>query len=139
MGARLMNIDSEWDDNQPIYRQLRDFVVTTILDGSLPECEALPSVRRLAAEFRVSPLTVLKSYQQLVSEGLVESRRGRGMFVIPGARQLSLAAERERFLQEEWPRVFDTIERLGLNPEDLLKRAPQKSGSEAKKPRLSHE
>jgi len=121
-----MNIDSEWDDNQPIYRQIRNFIVTTIMDGSLPEGDALPSVRRLAAEFRVSPLTVLKSYQQLVSEGLVESRRGRGMFVIPGARQLSLAAERERFLQEEWPRVFDTIERLGLNPEDLLKRAPQK-------------
>lgn len=116
-----MNIDSAWDDNQPIYRQIRDFVVTTIMDGSLPEGEALASVRRQAAEFRVSPLTVLKSYQQLVNEGLVESRRGLGMFVIPGARQLALAAERERFLQEEWPRVFDTLRRLGLSLEELLK------------------
>ena len=134
-----MNIDSDWDDNQPIYRQIRDFIVTTIMDGSLPEGEALASVRRLAAEFRVSPLTVLKSYQQLVSEGLVESRRGRGMFVIPGARQLSLAAERERFLQDEWPRVFDTLLRLGLNPEDLLKRAPRESESEATEPQSSDE
>jgi GntR family transcriptional regulator len=132
-----MNIDSDWDDNQPIYRQIRDFIVTTIMDGSLPEGEALASVRRLAAEFRVSPLTVLKSYQQLVSEGLVESRRGRGMFVIPGARQLSLAAERERFLQEEWPRVLDTLLRLGLNPEALLKRAPRDPESEATEPRSS--
>ena len=134
-----MNIDSEWGDEQPIYRQLRNFVVTTILDGSLPEGDALPSVRRLAAEFRVSPLTVLKSYQQLVSEGLVESRRGRGMFVIPGARQLSLAAERERFLQEEWPRVLDTLLRLGLNPEALLKRAPRDPESEATEPQSSDE
>ncbi|HEY4933851.1 MAG TPA: GntR family transcriptional regulator [Terriglobales bacterium] len=131
-----MNIDSDWDDNQPIYRQIRDFIVTTIMDGSLPEGEALASVRRLAAEFRVSPLTVLKSYQQLVSEGLVESRRGRGMFVIPGARQLALAAERERFLQEEWPRLLDTIERLGLNPEELLNRAPREP-SDSTEPRSS--
>src|SRR5260370_19761687 len=99
-----MDMDPLWDDNQPIYRQIRDFIVTTIMDGSLPEGEALASVRRLAAEFRVSPLTVLKSYQQLVNEGLVESRRGRGMFVIPGARRLAVEAERERFLQEGWPK-----------------------------------
>src|SRR5271169_473196 len=139
MGARLMNIDSEWDDNQPIYRQLRDFIITMILDGGLPEGEPLPSVRRLAAQFRVSPLTALKSYHQLVGEGLVESRRGRGMFVIPGARKLALAAERERFLQEEWPRVFDTLQRLGLSAEELLKGARRESGSEATKPRSSPE
>jgi GntR family transcriptional regulator len=124
-----MNSDSEWGDEQPIYRQLRDFVVITILEGNQPEGQPLPSVRSLAAEFRVSPLTALKSYQLLVSEGLVESRRGQGMFVLPGARKLARAAERERFLLEEWPRVLDMIGRLGLNPEDLLKGAPQKSES----------
>src|SRR5271165_2124470 len=132
-----MNIDSEWDDNQPIYRQLRDFIVTMILDGSLPEGEALPSVRHIAAKFGMSPLTALKSYQQLVGEELVESRRGRGMFVIPGARKLALAAERERFLQEEWPRVFDTLQRLGLSAEELLKGARRESGPQAAKPRSS--
>ena len=131
-----MNIDSDWDDNQPIYRQIRDFIVTTIMDGSLPEGEALASVRRLAAEFRVSPLTVLKSYQQLVSEGLVESRRGRGMFVVPGARNRARAVERERFLQEEWPRVLDTLLSRGLNPEALLKRAPREP-SDSTEPRSS--
>ena len=129
-----MNINSEWDDNQPIYRQLRDFIVTMILDGGLPEGDALPSVRHLAAKFRVSPLTALKSYQQLVGEGLVESRRGLGMFVVPGARKRSQAAERERFLQEEWPRVFDMIERLGLNPEELLQVAPREPESGATQP-----
>src|ERR1035438_288226 len=123
----MIDVDNEWDDRHPIYRQLRDFLVTTILDGSKPEGGVLPSVRNLAADFRVSPLTALKSYQLLVSEGLVESRRGRGMFVIPGARLRARAVERERFLQEEWPRVLDMIGRLGLNPEDLLKRAPQES------------
>jgi GntR family transcriptional regulator len=132
-----MNINSDWDDNQPIYRQLRDFIVTMILDGSLPEGGALPSVRHTAAKFGMSPLTALKSYQQLVGEGLIESRRGLGMFVLPGARKLSRAAERERFLQEEWPRVLDMIGRLGLNPEDLLKGAPQKSEPEAIKPQSS--
>lgn len=133
-----MNIDTEWNDREPIYRQLRDFVVTMILDGTLPEGDSLPSVRRMAAEFRLNPLTVLKTYQLLVGEGLVESRRGRGMFVNPGARHLLLASERERFLQEEWPRVFDTLHRLGLSAEELLKGAPRKAGSEATKPRSSH-
>ena len=126
-----MDTGTEWNDSQPIYRQLRDFVVTMILDQSLPEGDVLPSVRNVAAEFRMNPLTVLKSYHELVGEGLIESRRGRGMFVIPGARQVLLASERERFLEEEWPRVFDTLQRLGLSAEDLLKGAPQKSGSEA--------
>ncbi len=118
-----MDMDSEWDNNQPIYRQLRDFLVTMILDGSLPEGQMLPSVRHVAGQFRVNSLTVLKSYQQLVGEGLVESRRGRGMFVNPGARHLLLESERERFLEEEWPRVFDTLQRLGLSAEELLKGA----------------
>ncbi len=118
-----MGIDSEWDDSQPIYRQLRDFLVTMILDGSVLEGDILPSVRHVATQFRLNSLTVLKSYQQLVGEGLVESRRGRGMFVNPGTRHLLLESERERFLGEEWPRVVDTLHRLGLSADELLKDA----------------
>ena len=125
-----MDLASDWNDGrQPIYRQLREIVVMMVLDGQLPEGGVLPSVRHIATQFQVNPLTVLKSYQLLVGEGIVESRRGRGMFVLSGARKLLLASERERFLQEEWPRVLDMIGRLGLNPEDLLKGAPQKSES----------
>ena len=115
-----MDLGTEWNDGQPIYRQFRDFVVTMILDGDLAEGDVLPSVRHVAREFRVNPLTVLKSYQLLVGEGLIESRRGRGMFVNPGARQLLLASEREKFLAEEWPRVLDTLQRLGLSAAELL-------------------
>jgi GntR family transcriptional regulator len=110
----------EWNDGQPIYRQLRDRAVALILDGVLEEGSPLPSVRSVAAEFRVNPLTVLKAYQELVDEGLVESRRGVGMFVIPGARERLLADERERFLSEQWPRIHATIQRLGLTPQKLL-------------------
>ena len=118
-------MDREWSDGQPIYRQLRDLIVAMILDGSLKEGDPLPIVRNVATEFRVHPLTVLKSYQKLVDDGLVESRRGRGMFVNPGARKLLLKLEREKFLGEEWPRVYDTILRLGLSAEDLLNNKPQ--------------
>src|SRR5512137_19816 len=114
-------MDSTWNDNQPIYRQLRDKVVAMILEGTLGEGEALPSVRSVAAEHTLNPLTVLKGYQQLVDEGLVEKRRGRGMFVTPGARVQLLSDERRRFLEHEWPRVRSTIERLGLDAGDLLK------------------
>ncbi len=113
-------MDREWNDSQPIYRQLRDRVVAMILDGVLKEGDPLPSVRNVAAEYRVNPLTVLKGYQQLVDEALVEARRGLGMFVKPGARELLLHGERQRFLGEEWPRVQETIQRLGLKAEDLL-------------------
>ena len=113
-------MDREWSDRQPIYRQLRDRVVAMILDGVLKEGDPLPSVRNVAAEYRVNPLTVLKGYQQLVDEELVESRRGLGMFVKAGARNLLLRKERQKFLREEWPRVQATIERLGLKPEELL-------------------
>jgi len=113
-------MDREWNDSQPIYRQLRDRVVAMILEGVLKEGDPLPSVRTVAAEYRVNPLTVLKGYQQLVDEGLVETRRGRGMFINIGARNLLLKGEREKFLGEEWPRIRATIQRLGLKPEELL-------------------
>jgi GntR family transcriptional regulator len=116
-------MEREWNDSQPIYRQLRDRVVASILDGALREGDPLPSVRNVAAEYRVNPLTVLKGYQQLVDEQLVEKKRGRGMFVNPGARDLLLRGERQRFLAEEWPRVSATIRRLGLTPEELLEAA----------------
>ena len=96
-------MDREWNDSQPIYRQLRDRVVAMILDGVLKEGDPLPSVRNVAAEYRVNPLTVLKGYQQLVDEQLVESKRGRGMFINAGARNLLLQGERQKFLAEEWP------------------------------------
>jgi GntR family transcriptional regulator len=118
-------MDREWNDGQPIYRQLRDRVVAMILDGVLKEGDPLPSVRNVASEHRVNPLTVLKGYQQLVDEELVESRRGRGMFVNAGARDRLLQGERQRFLAEEWPRVHATIRRLGLTPGELLDAAPE--------------
>ena len=113
-------MDREWNENQPIYRQLRDRVVAMILDGVLKEGDPLPSVRTVSAEYRVNPLTVLKGYQQLVDEGLVESRRGLGMFIKPGAPRLLLEGERQKFLSEEWPRISATIERLGLKVAELL-------------------
>jgi len=113
-------MDPEWNDSQPIYRQLRDRVAAMMLDGVLKEGDPLPSVRTVAAELRVNPLTVLKAYQQLVDEALVEKRRGLGMYMSPGARRLLLEGERERFLNEQWPQVLATIRRLGLKPEELL-------------------
>ncbi len=125
-------MDAEWKNRQPIYRQLRDRAVALILDGALKEGDPLPSVRNVAAEYRVNPLTVLKAYQQLVDEALVESRRGRGMFVSAGARDRLLQGERQKFRAEEWPRIHATIQRHGLTPEQLLAAAavrPSISGS----------
>ncbi|HLX83491.1 MAG TPA: GntR family transcriptional regulator [Terriglobales bacterium] len=119
----------QWNDSQPIYRQLRDRVVAMILDRVLKEGDPLPSVRTVAAEYRVNPLTVLKGYQQLVDEKLVESRRGLGMFINDGARNLLLQGERQKFLEEEWPRVSATIQRLGLTPEELLNGSKEKPKS----------
>jgi GntR family transcriptional regulator len=115
----------EWNDSQPIYRQLRDRVVALILDGVLKEGDPLPSVRNVAAEYRLNPITVMKSYQELVDQELVEKKRGLGMFVKDGARDLLLKGERDRFLAEEWPRVYATMQRLGLKPKDLLKPAKE--------------
>lgn len=125
--------EREWNDSQPIYRQLRDLVVAMILDGVLKEGDPLPSVRNVAAEYRVNPLTVLKGYQQLVEERLVESKRGRGMFVNAGARELLLRGEREKFLSEEWPRVSARIQRLGLTPQELLDAAAKSPSPERMK------
>jgi len=110
----------EWHDGQPIYLQLRDRMVSMILDDVLKEGDPLPSVRTVAAEYRINPLTVLKAYQELADEGLVEARRGRGMFINAGARELLLKGEREKFLVTEWPRIRQRIERLRLDVEDLL-------------------
>ena len=120
-------MDREWNDSQPIYRQIRDRFAAMILDEVLKEGEQLPSVRNVAAEYRVNPLTVLKGYQQLVDEGLVEARRGRGMFANDGARERLLQGEPQKFLDEEWPRIAETMKRLGLTPEDLLKATEEKA------------
>jgi GntR family transcriptional regulator len=122
-------MDREWNDSQPIYRQLRDRVVAMILDGVLKEGDPLPSVRSVAAEYRLNHLTVLKGYQELVDEQLVESRRGRGMFINAGARSLLLQGERQKFLAEEWPRVHATIQRLGLKAQELLSDAETRAAS----------
>jgi GntR family transcriptional regulator len=118
-----------WNENQPIYRQLRDRVVAMILEGTLKEGDVLPSVRQVAADLRVNPLTVLKGYQQLVDEALVEKRRGLGMYVREGASAALLKDERQRFLEDEWPRVRATIERLGLSASELL--APSAESKES--------
>jgi GntR family transcriptional regulator len=114
-------MDPKWNDDLPIYRQLRDRVVAMILEQVLVDGDALPSVRNVAAEYRLNPLTVLKGYQELVDEGLVEKKRGRGMFITSGARRQLLKDERQRFLEQEWPKISATIARLGLEPGDLLK------------------
>jgi len=119
-------MDREWDDTQPIYRQVRNRVVVMILDGTLKEGDPLPSVRTVATDSRLNPLTVLKGYQELVDEQLVEARRGLGMFVNAGARELLLRNERQKFLDEEWPRVREKIQRLGLTAKELLKPREEK-------------
>lgn len=117
-------MDGEWNSSQPIYRQIRDRVIALILDGVLKEGDPLPSVRNVAGEYRVNPLTVLKAYQQLVDDELVEKKRGLGMYIRDGARDVLLKGEREKFLAEDWPRLYQTIQRLGLSAEELLKPGP---------------
>lgn len=132
IAAPAKRMDPNWNEDLPIYRQLRDRVVAMILEGALVDGDALPSVRNVAAEYRLNPLTVLKGYQELVDEGLVEKKRGRGMFVTEGARRQLLKDERQRFLEKEWPQVLATIERLGLNPATLLAEteSPRKAAGE---------
>ena len=123
-------MDPKWNEDLPIYRQLRDRVVAMILEGVLSDGDALPSVRNVAAEYRLNPLTVLKGYQELVDEGLVEKKRGRGMFINDGAHTQLLKDERKRFIEKEWPKVVASINRLGLDTEDLLRdaRKPGETG-----------
>jgi len=110
-----------WNDNAPIYRQLKDRVVSMMLDGVLKPGDALPSVRQIAAEYQLNPITVSRAYQELADEALVEKRRGLGMYMTDGARDKLLSSERERFLREEWPMVMERIQRLGLNPDELMR------------------
>jgi GntR family transcriptional regulator len=117
---------AHWNDSQPIYWQLKERTIAMILDGTLEEGEALPSVRTVASEFQLNPITVSKSYQALVDDGLVEKRRGLGMFVLEGARRKLIDSEREKFLQEEWPSMLNRISQLGLTVEELLIKARKK-------------
>src|SRR5712691_3720241 len=119
-------MERQWDDSRPIYRQLRDRVVDMILEGVLNEGDPLPSVRTVATDYRLNPLTVLRAYQELVDEQLVEMKRGRGMFVNAGAPALLLRNERQKFLEEEWPRILERIQRLGLTTKELLKHRGEK-------------
>ena len=112
-----------WNDSVPIYRQLRERVVAMILDGALGEGDPLPSVRQVAADFQINPLTVSKAYQELVDDRLVEKRRGLGMYVVDGAREALLKSERERFLREEWPPLYARLKRMGLDLKTLLREA----------------
>jgi len=117
-------MSEHWNDSQPIYWQLKERTIAMILDGTLAEGEPLPSVRTVASEFQLNPITVSKSYQALVDEGLVEKRRGLGMFVCEGARRKLIESERSKFLNEEWPAMLNRVEQLGLSIEDLLEKLP---------------
>ena len=114
---------TRWNDIEPIYWQLKERTVAMILDGTLAEGDALPSVRTVASNFQLNPITVSKSYQTLVDEGLVEKHRGLGMFVRKGAQAKLIASEREKFLSKEWPATLKRIEQLGLDVKDLQKNA----------------
>jgi GntR family transcriptional regulator len=111
----------QWSDGAPIYRQLKERVVAMMLDGLLKPGDPLPSVRQVAAEYQLNPITVSRAYQELADEALVEKRRGLGMYVTEEAAKKLLSTERERFLREEWPLVMERIQRLGLRMDELLK------------------
>jgi len=122
-------MSTQWNDSQPIYWQLKERTVAMILDGTLAEGDALPSVRTVATDFQLNPITVSKSYQALVDDELVEKRRGLGMFVCVGAQQKLTESERQKFLNEEWPAMVTRIQQLGLDIEKLLKSAKEKEGN----------
>jgi GntR family transcriptional regulator len=109
-----------WNDNAPIYRQLKERIVMMILEGSVKAGEALPSVRQVAADFQINPITVSRAYQELVDDNIIEMKRGMGMFVLKGANEKLLVSERERFLNEEWPAMLERITRLGISVQQLL-------------------
>ena len=124
-------MSADWNDSTPIYRQLKERVVGMMLDGVLKAGDALPSVRSIAAEYQLNPITVSKAYQELVDEQLVEKRRGIGMYVTDGASEKLLASERERFIREEWPAMVERIRRLGLDVEQLLRDSANAQGGRA--------
>ena len=111
----------QWKDDRPIYLQLKDQILTMIMDGELAEGEALPSVRKVAVEYQINPITASKAYAELVDDGLVEKKRGLGMFILEGARKNLLAAEQKAFLEVEWPKIVEQISRLGLDTKELLR------------------
>lgn len=113
----------QWKSDQPIYLQLRDQIMSMIMDGNLKEGEALPSVRKVAVEYQINPITASKAYADLVENGLVEKRRGLGMFILEGARKNLIANEQEKFLNEEWPLIMERISRLGLGLKELLEQS----------------
>jgi GntR family transcriptional regulator len=117
-----------WNDSAPIYRQLRDRVVAMILDGVLKQGDALPSVRQVAADFQLNPITVSKAYQELVDEQLVEKRRGLGMYVTDGARDALMRSERDRFLTEEWPLLYARLKRMNLDLQTLMQQGEKAGG-----------
>jgi len=123
----MMAMSITWNDSTPIYRQLRDRVVAMILDGVLKPGDPLPSVRQVAGEFQINPITVSKAYQELVDEALVEKRRGLGMYVTDGARAALLKSERDRFLHDEWPALRERLSRLGLDLKQLLAEASKET------------
>jgi len=112
--------DPQWNDNAPIYRQLKERIMAMMLDGVLKPGDGLPSVRQIAAEYQLNPLTVQRAYQELFDDGLIDKRRGIGMFMAPDAAEKLLASERARFLSEQWPDVCARIRRLGLSADELL-------------------
>lgn len=122
-------MSAQWNDSQPIYWQLKERTIAMILDGTLTEGEALPSVRTVASDFQLNPITVSKSYQALVDDDLVEKRRGLGMFIRTGARQKLMESERQKFLNEEWPAMMLRIQQLGLDTNKLLQSAKEKEGN----------
>ncbi|HEY8596350.1 MAG TPA: GntR family transcriptional regulator [Devosiaceae bacterium] len=111
---------TQWNDTQPIFLQIRQRIVELILKGLAPEGEPLPSVRQVSTELSVNPLTVTKAFQALVDAGIVEKRRGLGMYVTAGAQEKLLRQEREKFLAEDWPRIMQQVEALGLDVTELL-------------------
>ncbi|MBP7916851.1 MAG: GntR family transcriptional regulator [Arenimonas sp.] len=110
----------QWSDNSPIYRQLKDKLVGMMLDGFIKPGDALPSVRQIAAEYQLNPITVSRAFQELADEQVVEKRRGLGMYMSENARSQLLTSEKQRFMQDEWPHIAERIQRLGLNIEQLL-------------------
>lgn len=116
---------TEWQDNQPIFRQLADKITEQILQGIWPEGEPLPSVRTVSADLKINHLTVMKGYQLLVDEGLVEKRRGQGMYVASGALNQLKTQQRQQFLEQQIPQIAATLTQIDMSLEDLMQQLKQ--------------